>query len=186
MLFHHSLKPFLSSESSPQLLLYLIHQLLPLLFIHVDWLCKFLSYGVQSHHPRCLLTLLTRLRWTLIQGSSVAEPSASWGSGTFVCWSHGFLTFHSSTGTRRYHMLGINRSMRRYSNHHRFARLRNICVDSAWIWLIFVQVVVLPVNRVFVLIEQGIISDHLKFNIHNALVLPYPDKQRRKKSIRLL
>jgi hypothetical protein len=35
-------------------------------------------------------------------------------------------------------MLGINRSMRRYSNHHRFAWLRNIGVDSAWIWLIFV------------------------------------------------
>ena len=59
-------------------------------------------------------------------------------------------------------MLGINRSMRRYSNHHRFAGLRNIGVDSAWIWLIFVQVVVLPVNRILVLIEQGIVAHDLK------------------------
>ena len=59
-------------------------------------------------------------------------------------------------------MLGINRSMRRYPNHHWFARLRNIGVDSAWIWLIFVQVVVLPVNRVLVLIEQGIVAHDLK------------------------
>jgi hypothetical protein len=80
---------------------------------------------------------------------------------------------------------GINRSMRRYSNHHRFAGLRNIGVDSAWIWFIFVQVVVFPVNCVLVLIEERIVAHDLnKINIDIGLILPYLDRPLRKLSIR--